>query len=72
MLEEACSRLTARLTARVAQNDSRAIAVVSKTMKVFSSYLENGDLVFSGEIFKINIPKLVREGVRIEINEAVA
>lgn len=72
VLEEACGRLTTRLTARVAQNDSRAIAVVSKTMKVFSSHLENGDLVFAGEIFKINIPKLVREGVRIEINEAIA
>jgi len=72
MLETACSRLTAKLTARVAQNDSRAITTISKTMKVISSYLENEELVFVGEIFKINIPKLIREGVKVDIIESIA
>jgi len=66
-LENACAELYAELEATVSENDAAAIALISKLMQIFSSRLENGNLVLSGKILKIDIPKLEKEGIGVEI-----
>lgn len=54
------------LTARVAQSDQRAIALVAKTMQISASNIENDDIIFVGRLAKNEIPKLEKAGVRFE------
>ncbi len=66
-LDDACAGLYTKLVAKVVQQDSKKIALLSKSMEIYSSRCENGDLIFKGKILKLDIPGLEREGVRIEI-----
>jgi GTP-binding protein HflX len=65
-LIEKCSELYVELEARVPQDETAAIASISKVMQIRSSNFENGDLVFKGRLLKFEIPKLERMGVKIE------
>ncbi len=71
-LENACAGLYTELEVKTPENDAKTIALISKLMQIFSSSLENGNLVLRGKILKIDIPKLEKEGVRVEVVKRIS
>jgi len=71
-LENASAGLYTEIEVKVSENDAAAIALISKLTQVFSSRLENGNLVLNGKILKIDIPKLEKAGVGVEIVKKIS
>lgn len=67
-LSEACANLYAEVIVMVPQLDTKAVALASKTLQIYSGYIENGNLIFKGKLLKYEIPKLESTGVKVEIN----
>lgn len=67
VLNDICAELYVKLKTKVSKNDFKTIAFASGLLQISSSYIENGDFVLEGKLLKINVPKLERKGVVIEI-----
>jgi GTPase len=66
-LEQIAGGLYTNLTARLPQSDSEGIGLIAKIMRIETSYLDDGDMVFEGKILKHEIHKLEKSGVKFEI-----
>jgi GTP-binding protein HflX len=66
-LTRMASELYTMLSIKVPQNDEKAIALITKSLQISNSYIEDSLLVFEGKIMKYDIPKLEKAGLSIEI-----
>ena len=62
-----CAKMYVELTAKTPENDAKTIALISRFLHIYTSHIENGDLIFKGKILKTDLPKLTQKGVGIEI-----
>lgn len=67
-LSDACANLYTDVVAIVPQLDTKAVALTSKIMQIYSGCVEDGDLIFKGKLLKYEIPKLEKAGVKVEID----
>jgi GTP-binding protein HflX len=67
MLLEFCSQLYVDIQAAIAEKNTETIALASKLIHIYNSYIENGDLIFQGRILKTDMPKLEKEGALVAI-----
>jgi GTP-binding protein HflX len=72
VLLEFCSQLYIDVRAAISENNTKTIALAAKLLRIYNSYIENGNLVFQGKILKTDMPKLEKEGADVAIISPVS
>jgi GTP-binding protein HflX len=65
-LIEACSMMYVEIKARISQQDSAGMALISKCMQVYNTECQDGYLIFKGKLLKFDRARLEKQGVIVE------